>query len=91
MSQKGPLAWPWGVAQRHSTHERANAGQGGPKEKLEGRIHWAAVYFARTSFQPERKVSVGGREYIVRFSKGESNPDFVDLVKFLEQHKPGGA
>lgn len=53
------------------------------KEKLEGRIHWAAVYYTRTGFQPERKVSVAGREYIVRFAKGESNPDFVDLAQFL--------
>jgi hypothetical protein len=53
------------------------------KEKLDGRIHWAAVYFTRTSFQPEKKVSVGGRDYIVKFSKGDANPDFVGLTKFL--------
>lgn len=58
------------------------------KEKLDGRIHWAAVYFTRTAFQPERKVTAGGREHIVRFSKGESNPDFVRLVDFLNQRSP---
>lgn len=55
------------------------------KEKLDGRVHWAAVYYARTSFQAEKKVTVAGREYVVRFAKGESNPDFVGLVKFLNE------
>ncbi len=55
------------------------------KEKLEGRIHWAAIYYTRTSYQPEKKVTLSGREYVVKFSKGESNPDFVGLVKFLNQ------
>jgi hypothetical protein len=55
------------------------------KEKLEGRIHWAAVYYTKTSFQPEKKVTVSGREYVVKFNKGESNPDFVDLVQFLNK------
>ena len=57
------------------------------KEKLEGRIHWAAVYYTKTSYQPEKKVSVGGREYIVRFAKGETNTDFVGLVQFLNERK----
>jgi hypothetical protein len=56
------------------------------KEKLEGRIHWAAVYFTRTSFQPEKKVTMSGREYVVKFAKGESNPDFAGLVRFLNEH-----
>jgi hypothetical protein len=55
------------------------------KEKLEGRIHWAAVYYTKTSFQLEKKVSVGGRDYIIKFVKGEANPDFVGLIKFLNQ------
>jgi hypothetical protein len=56
------------------------------KEKLEGRIHWAAVYFTKTSFQPEKKVTMSGREYVVKFAKGESNPDFAGLVRFLNEH-----
>ena len=58
------------------------------KEKLEGRVHWAAVYYTRTSYQAEKKVSVSGREYVVRFNKGESNPDFVGLVQFLKEQSP---
>jgi hypothetical protein len=55
------------------------------REKLEGRIHWAAVYFARTSYQLEKKVSVGGRDYIIKFAKGDGNPDFVGLAKFFNE------
>jgi hypothetical protein len=33
----------------------------------------------------EKKTSVAGRDYIVKFVKGETNPDFVGLVKFLNQ------
>ncbi|MGA2665684.1 MAG: hypothetical protein ABSF83_12155 [Nitrososphaerales archaeon] len=57
------------------------------KEKLEGRVHWAAVYYTNTSYQPEKKVMVGGREYIVKFSKGENNPDFVNLARFLAERR----
>jgi len=55
------------------------------KEKLEGRIHWGFVGFARTSFQAEKKTLVSGREYVVRFVKADSNPDFVSLAKFLNE------
>jgi len=55
------------------------------KEKLEGRVHWAAIYFTRTSYQPEKKVTISGREYVVRFSKGDANPDFVGLARFLNE------
>ncbi len=55
------------------------------KEKLDGRIHWAAVYFARTSFQPEKKVVVSGRDYVVKFVKADANPDFVGLGEFLNK------
>lgn len=55
------------------------------KEKLEGRIHWGFVGFARASFEPERKTMVAGREYVVRFVKVESNPDFAALAAFLNE------
>jgi len=55
------------------------------KEKMEGRIHWGAVYFTRTSYQPEKKVMLGSREYVVKFNHAEGNPDFVNLAKFLNQ------
>jgi len=58
------------------------------KEKLDGRIHWAAVYFARTSYQPEKKVTVSGRDYIVKFAKAEANRDFVGLAEFLNKRTP---
>ena len=55
------------------------------KEKLEGRIHWGFVGYARTTFQPEKKTVVAGREYVVKFSRVESNPDFVSLAEFLNE------
>ena len=58
------------------------------KEKLEGRVHWAAVYFTKTSYQTEKKVTISGRDYVVRFSKGDSNPDFVGLARFLVARGP---
>ena len=55
------------------------------KEKLEGRIHWGFVGFARTSFQTEKKTMVAGREYVVKLVKVDSNPDFVSLAEFLNE------
>jgi hypothetical protein len=55
------------------------------KEKIEGRIHWGAVYFTKTTYQPEKKVTIGSREYVVKFAKAEGNPDFVNLVRFLNE------
>jgi hypothetical protein len=55
------------------------------KEKLEGRIHWGFVGFARTSFQTEKKTMVAGREYVVKFVRVDTNPDFVSLAQFLNE------
>jgi hypothetical protein len=55
------------------------------KEKLEGRIHWGFVGFARTSYQAEKKTTLAGRDYIVKFVKVDSNPDFVGLADFLNE------
>ncbi len=55
------------------------------KEKLEGRIHWGFVGFAKTDFQAEKKTMVGGREHVVRLVNVEANPDFVGLAEFLNQ------
>lgn len=54
-------------------------------EQLKGRLHFAVVFFTETSYQEQKKVTVGGREMSVRFNKksGE-NPIFVELVKFLK-------
>jgi hypothetical protein len=56
------------------------------KEKMEGRIHWGAVYFTRTNFQPEKKIMLGSREYVVRFVKADGNPDFVNLARYLSEN-----
>ena len=56
------------------------------KEKLEGRLHWGLVNFSRTSYQAERKVLFAGREYVVKFAKVDSNQDFVNLAKFLNNN-----
>jgi hypothetical protein len=56
-------------------------------ENLKGRIHYAVVFFTETSYQPEKRVSVNGRDSVVRFNRGESNPNFVELVRFLKNLK----
>ncbi len=57
------------------------------EENLKGRIHYAIVIFTETSYQAEKKVTVGGREAIVRMSKGDNNLNFVELAKFLKNFK----
>ncbi len=56
-------------------------------ENLKGRIHYAVVFFTETSYQPEKRVSVNGRDSVVRFNKGDTNPNFVELAKFLKNLK----
>ncbi len=57
------------------------------EENLKGRLHFAVVFFTETSYQPEKKTSVSGREYAVRLVKAETNPNFVELTKFLKNFK----
>ena len=56
-------------------------------ENLKGRIHYAVVFFTETSYTPEKRVTVNGRDSTVRFTKGETNPNFVELAKFLKTLK----
>jgi len=53
-------------------------------ESLKGRVHYAAVTFSETSFQSEKKVTLNNRDYTIRLMKGENNPNFVALAKFLK-------
>ena len=57
------------------------------QENLEGRLHYAVVFFTETSFQPEKKVTISGRDYVVRMVNAESNPNFVELAKFLKNFR----
>jgi hypothetical protein len=57
-------------------------------ENLKGRIHYAVVFFTETSYQPEKRIMVNGRDSVVRFSKGDNNANFVALAKFLIGFKP---
>jgi hypothetical protein len=56
-------------------------------ENLKGHIHYAVVFYTETSFQSEKRVTVNGRDSVVRFTKGESNPNFIALAKFLIDFK----
>lgn len=56
-------------------------------DKLNGKIHYGIVTFTRTSYQPEKRVTYGGREYMVRLVRAEDNPDFVDLASFLRNFR----
>ncbi|QQG48545.1 MAG: hypothetical protein HY247_07330 [archaeon] len=54
------------------------------EENLKGIVHYALVLFTETSFQEEKKVTMGGREFVVKLAKADSNPNLVELVKFLK-------
>lgn len=60
------------------------------EENLKGRIHYAVVFYTETSYQPEKRIMVGGRDAIVRLNKGDSNPNFVELARFLKGFRPAG-
>ena len=53
-------------------------------ENLKGVAHFALILFTETSFQEEKKVVFGGREFSVKLTKAESNKNYVQLVKFLK-------
>jgi hypothetical protein len=57
------------------------------EENLKGRVHYSMVMFSETSYQTEKKVTFNNREYSVRLIKGDDNPNFVELVKFLKNFK----
>ncbi len=54
------------------------------EENLKGRIHYAVVFFTETSYQPEKRASLNGRDIAVRLMRAEINPNFVELAKFLK-------
>ena len=53
-------------------------------DQLNGRIHYPAVFFTETSYEPQKKVTLNGREVSIRINKAGDNPLFVDMVKFLK-------
>ena len=52
-------------------------------QKLEGKLHYAVVTFAETSYEPSKRVTYNGREYQVKLLKIEDNQDLKNLVAFL--------
>ncbi len=57
-------------------------------DKMEGVIHYNTVQFTRTSFQSEKRATIGGRDHIIKLVKGDSNVDFMTLANFLNGLKP---
>lgn len=53
-------------------------------EQLQGRIHYAVVFYTETSYQQERRITLNGRDLVVRFSKADTNPNFAELARFLK-------
>ncbi len=53
------------------------------QEKLNGVLHYGMVSFTKTSFEERKKVLFNGRDRFVRLMKGDKNPDFVNLCRFL--------
>jgi hypothetical protein len=58
------------------------------EERMEGTLHFNAVQFTRTSYVPEKRTPFNNREYMVKMTKQDKNPDFVNLVKFLKSRPP---
>jgi hypothetical protein len=58
------------------------------QEKLKGRLHKAVVWYTETSFQPEKKIQVNGRDLVVKLMRADKNQDLVNLVEFLKEFKP---
>jgi len=56
-------------------------------ENLNGRIHYAVVFFTETNYAPEKRVTLNGRDMTVKFGRGDVNPNFVELAKFLKKFK----
>jgi hypothetical protein len=54
------------------------------EETLKGRIHYSMVMFSETSYQPEKRVTWNGRDYTIRLIRGENNPNFAALARFLK-------
>jgi hypothetical protein len=57
------------------------------KESLEGRIHYAVVFFTRIDFRPQFQLRLGGHDLSARIHKADSNPIMVELAKFLQTFK----
>ena len=58
------------------------------EDEIEGRLHYPIVFFAETSYEPQKKATVNGREVAVRLNKVVDNAVFADMVKFLKTFKP---
>lgn len=57
-------------------------------EQLKGILHKGIVYYTETSYEAEKRTTVGSNRTVVRLMNAENNPDFVNLVKFLRTYKP---
>ncbi len=58
------------------------------EDQFKGRLHYPMVFFAETSYEPQKRVTLNGRDVLIRLNKADSNPVFVDMVKFLKAFKP---
>jgi hypothetical protein len=58
------------------------------EDELNGRLHYPIVLFTETSYEPQKRVTINGRDVLIRLNKAEDNPVFVDMVKFLKNFKP---
>lgn len=60
-------------------------------EQLKGTVHKAIVNYTETTYEAEKRTTVGRNPTVVRLFKAEHNPDFVNLVKFLKAYIPGAS
>lgn len=61
------------------------------REALEGKIHFFAVSFTRLPFQTHFSINLANQDIRVPLRKVENNPNFVALVNYLKDFKPGTA
>lgn len=45
------------------------------------------VWYTETSYQPEKRTQLNGRDTIVKLTEVKNNQDFVNLVTFLKKLK----
>jgi hypothetical protein len=58
------------------------------EDQFNGRLHYPIVFFAETSYEPQKRVTLNGRDVLIRMNKAESNAVFADMAKFLKSFNP---
>jgi len=58
------------------------------EDQFNGRIHYPVVFFAETTYEPQKRVTLNGRDVPIKLNKAQDNPVFVDMARFLKTFNP---